>query len=335
MPIPPSEPPTEGVTVLYIAGWGRSGTTVLDTILGAHRGIFSGGELHYLWERGFVEGRKCGCGRPLAECALWNQVLHSAFGGSPPEPERMVELQRQLVRVRHTGGLISRRLRDADRELQEYLDVLARLYPAIAEVSGSAVVVDSSKRPSDAAMLAGVPGVRPYLLHLVRDPRAVAFSWRRPKEQLDRPAPATLRRHGVLDSTVSWTTWNVGTEALRRSYPPGHYLRMRYEDFAAAPLESVRRILSMIGVDERDSPFTGDRTIELPGNHTASGNPNRFRTGETTIRTDDAWRRDQRRVDRWVATSVALPLLRRYGYSVSGRPRAARSASGQSAVSVD
>ena len=37
--------------VLYILGWGRSGSTVLGNILGEVDGFFCAGELHYLWER--------------------------------------------------------------------------------------------------------------------------------------------------------------------------------------------------------------------------------------------------------------------------------------------
>jgi len=33
--------------VLYIAGWGRSGSTILDNVLGQLDGCFSTGELNY------------------------------------------------------------------------------------------------------------------------------------------------------------------------------------------------------------------------------------------------------------------------------------------------
>jgi len=34
--------------VLYIAGWGRSGSTILDNVLGQVDGFFSAGELMFL-----------------------------------------------------------------------------------------------------------------------------------------------------------------------------------------------------------------------------------------------------------------------------------------------
>src|SRR5205823_1051409 len=47
--------------VLYIAGPGRSGSTVLDQVLGELPGFVSTGELQALWQRGLVERRPCGC----------------------------------------------------------------------------------------------------------------------------------------------------------------------------------------------------------------------------------------------------------------------------------
>src|SRR5690348_4870275 len=54
---------TGGVpTVLYLGGLGRSGTAVLERVLGELPGACSVGELVYLWERGVLRGETCGCG---------------------------------------------------------------------------------------------------------------------------------------------------------------------------------------------------------------------------------------------------------------------------------
>ena len=69
------------VKVLYIAGWGRSGTTLLDNLLGQIEGFTSTGELHNLWQRGLIDGRDCGCGLRLTDCPFWQEVLTAGFGG--------------------------------------------------------------------------------------------------------------------------------------------------------------------------------------------------------------------------------------------------------------
>ncbi|MFD0598780.1 hypothetical protein ACFQZ4_46160 [Catellatospora coxensis] len=69
------------------------------------------------------------------------------------------------------------------------------------------------------------------------------------------------------------------------------------------------------------SPFVGDRTVELAANHTVSGNPGRFRTGTVELRADDAWRDQLPVATRLATTALALPLMQRYGYPLTGQNR--------------
>jgi hypothetical protein len=61
----PPKPLDAAVRVLYIGGWGRSGSTLLDLILGQAPGVFSAGEVREIWQSGLVENRPCGCERPF------------------------------------------------------------------------------------------------------------------------------------------------------------------------------------------------------------------------------------------------------------------------------
>jgi hypothetical protein len=66
---------SDRVKVLYIAGSGRSGSTILDNTLGQIDGFFSVGELRYIWERGLIEDRLCGCGERVHQCPFWAAAL--------------------------------------------------------------------------------------------------------------------------------------------------------------------------------------------------------------------------------------------------------------------
>ena len=66
--------------VVYVGSWGRSGSTLLDLVLGQIPGFVSVGELRYLWERGLAERQLCGCGRPVTGCPFWGAVLEEVFG---------------------------------------------------------------------------------------------------------------------------------------------------------------------------------------------------------------------------------------------------------------
>ncbi|WIM98493.1 sulfotransferase [Actinoplanes oblitus] len=301
---------TRLVKVMYIAGWGRSGTTIVDNILNSYDGVFSTGELFYLWSRGLLEGRKCGCGVTLPRCALWGDILDVAFGADRPDPRRVAQLQRQAIRVRHTPALTGP---VAGPEAEEYRQVTHRLYGAIAEVTGARLIIDSSKIPSAAALLPGMSGVRPYLLHMIRDPRAVTHSWMRTVPQVDRRKPAMMHREAPAASTMHWLIRNALAERLAGAYD-GRYRLLRYEDFVAEPRATIEGLLDFAGVDAGGGPFLDDATVRLAVNHTIAGNPGRFRTGEVALRVDDRWRREQTAGPRLTATALALPLLHRYGY---------------------
>ena len=295
--------------VLYIAGWGRSGSTLLDMLLGQIDGFLSTGELRYVWERGVIGDWTCGCQRSVKTCPLWSKVLDAIAVSREPEARTIVEWQRQATRFRHTRRLLARTSTDVagDDALHSYINVMQRLYSAIGEATGSRVIIDSSKRPSDAAALTLAPNLDLYVVHLVRDPRAVAYSWGRRQSGIDR--------HGVVDSTISWVTWNLMSDGVRRKLPQRSML-VRYESFVNDPQKTLTRIVEMVGEDPLRVPDAHGKIFDVKETHTVSGNPGRFRSGSIEVRSDDEWRDRLRWRQMLGATVLALPLLRRYGYPV-------------------
>jgi hypothetical protein len=258
----------------------------------------------------------------VLECPVWSEVLADAYGDIDRQAldaraGAALRTQRTAVRIRHTWGLLRRSPNALPPErLRTYASLVAPLYRSIGATTGASVIIDSSKRPSDAALLRLIPGVDVYVLHLVRDPRAVAYSWRRRREQPDPNGPATLSRNGTIHSTSRWMYRNAAAEAVIRTFRSDRVFQLRYESFVADPRETVR---SMIRFLEEEGPgplFLDDRSVELGTNHTVSGNPSRFRIGAVRITDDREWERRQRARHRIIATAVALPFLRRYGYPV-------------------
>jgi hypothetical protein len=295
--------------VLYIVGWGRSGSTLLDTLLGQIDGFLSTGELRYVWERGVIGDWACGCQRSVKTCPLWSNVLDAVAANHAEEARSIVEWQRQATRFRHTRRLLARTSTDAagDDALHSYINVMQRLYSAIGEATGSRVIIDSSKRPSDAAALTLAPNLRLYVVHLVRDPRAVAHSWQRRQPGIDR--------HGVVNSTLSWVTWNLMSDGVRRKLPRRSTL-VRYETFVDDPRTTLARIVELVGEDPTKVPPANGRVFDVRETHTVSGNPRRFQSGRIEVRPDDEWRGRMDPARKIGATVLALPLLGRYGYPI-------------------
>lgn len=63
-----------GPAILYIGGYGRSGSTILDMMLSAHPAIASGGEIFRLPELFACAEARCSCGRALRACPVWGRV---------------------------------------------------------------------------------------------------------------------------------------------------------------------------------------------------------------------------------------------------------------------
>jgi hypothetical protein len=303
------------VKVLAIIGQGRSGSTILDNVLGEIDGWFSAGELHNLWKRGLVRGHSCGCGRPVTKCRVWMDVLDQArrrLGRPLPPPERVVDWQDSLVSPSRTQILVNETTESLGPPLSDYVALLDCLYGAIADVTGARLIIDSSKRPAHGAVLHLPAHISPFFVQLVRDPRAVSYSRRRTKTDADK---REMRRDGPFRSAQRWRRRNQEAELVRRQHSAASSLLLRYEDFVADPRAAISDILNLVG-ETAEIPVSNDNEVVFGESHTAAGNPSRFLRGVLRLREDDQWVTDQKPGDRLVATCLSYPLLKRYGYRV-------------------
>jgi hypothetical protein len=298
--------------VLYIGGTGRSGSTILDQILGQSDGFFSVGELSHIWERGLVSRRKCGCGLPVPECPTWSAILAQAFGEPwSVDPRRIATLKngRRSLSSFALGHHVNRAGNN------EYQRAIESLYRAVHQYTGSRVIVDSSKSPVYAKRLDSFADVVVYFVHLVRDPRATAYSWLRKRSLPDFGDDRLMLRQSPLETARRWVKWQLVAEFLWRG-KADRYLLLKYEDFVRHPQATVEQILRFVGEPPSQLPFLGEATVRLVPTHSVSGNPSRFKTGTVELRDDREWVNNMRRADRMLVTALTWPLLRRYGYSL-------------------
>jgi hypothetical protein len=311
---------TPQVHVLYIAGIGRSGSTLLCRTLGAVHGCFATGELMRFLCRGVNNRDLCSCGAPVDRCALWGRVLAELQERCPG-----LDLERlDHTRKRVTEGweflrylFLPRASSELARDLEDYRSFLSALYCSIRTATSCRVVVDSSKNFMFAKLLTETHDVRVHILHLVRDSRGVAHSLARTREE-----PGTnghkkyFRQHGPVLSSILWSAAQLSTEwlAARASY----VMRVRYEEFVADPRAVVggvlRKLSPVIGAAE--AAHVNGGSVKLGTDHIIASNPNRSERGEIRLEEDAAWRFEMSPGRRWLVTGLTFPLLRRYGYSV-------------------
>jgi hypothetical protein len=281
-----------------------SGSTIFGNVLGSVEDFFHPGELRTLWDEGLCGLQACGCGKQVTDCPVWSSVVTTGFGESA-DPEAFARWRAEAVRVRHTTRLLREHPGRATGwpALDASIRITDRLYRAVAHVTKARIVVDTSKRAGDAALLRLLPNVDGCFVHLVRDPRAVSHGWRRRNPD-----------NGLVRAAAEWSAFSALHEAIRRRAPRARSIRIRYEDFVACPEAALRAVTALVGQDPATLPLADQRTAQLPLNHTMSGNWTRFGSGRVELREDRAWQRDLSAAERASVVAATWPLMLRYGY---------------------
>ena len=301
--------------VLYIGGASRSGTTLLERLIGRLPDTQTLGEVRHLWSRGILDNQLCGCGTPFRECAFWSGVGSRAFGGWSAELGRAMSLiQERQDRSRRIPALAANHLRGtSSADVRDHAATYGRLYAAAAEESGQRIVIDSSKHVSQPFVLLSDPGINLRIVHVVRDPRGVAHSW---SKQVVRPEitgeTQLMDRLSARQVALDWDVQNAPFALAQRLGIPR--LVVRYEDLLAAPAVAMAVVARFMGVALTDS-YRGEltrRVVSLSKVHSAAGNPMRFRTGPVELRADEAWQREMSRHDRRVVSLLTGPLVAGY-----------------------
>ena len=305
--------------VLFLGGLGRSGTTLVERLLGELPGVCALGEVVHLWQRDLRDDERCGCGARFSACGFWRRVGALAFGGwHNVDVDRVHYLRAAVERTRHIPRLAT--AVEAPEEVHEYAEYYTRVYAAAAEVSGARVVVDSSKHSALAHVLRWSNDLDLRVVHVVRDARGVAYSWTKTVARPETDGTEEMTRYSPGRSALLWNAHNAAFGLLARRGVAVH--RVRYEEFVASPQASLTALASFAGVElgPSDLDFLQPGQADLPGHadlkvgHSAAGNPMRFTVGRLPLRRDDAWVASLPPRQRRLVGAVCAPMLRAYGY---------------------
>lgn len=298
--------------VLFIGGYTRSGSTLLERVLARADGYVACGEIRHLWREGLKENRLCGCGAPFRECGFWREVFNDAYGSMEAlDPDEVLRLKESVDRFWRIPQIRRRALASPRRraDTTEYRSLLARLYESVRTVSGADVIIDSTKDSSHGHMLSTLESVDLDVVHLVRDSRAVAHSWQRKK--YNPGGGREMDRYGLLRTALGWDATNFLVGWLKSHART--YTRLRYEDFVDDPAGGTQGVYNAVGRFGA-TPALDDRRIELTPDHSVAGNPIRFKQGPIEISHDEEWHRAMRGRSRALVAAASWPGLKAYGF---------------------
>jgi hypothetical protein len=298
--------PSTPLRVLYIMGHSRSGSTILNNLLGFHPQVVAAGELVNLVERGWHKHLPCSCGEPGDLCPFWKEVRHhwNQLAGGEDLP-RYVRLQRRFERARSIPRVLYSLYR-GDPVFDEYVRSTILLFTAVARVAKRDVVVDASKNPVRALALSRTPEIDLTIVHLIRDARGVAWSFNRSSQP-------------VAKTALFWIAVTLISSLVSKFSHKS--LLLRYEDLARFPRTALSRIQPLVGLSYDHVSAFVEAGGKIPSVHCIAGNRLR-KQGPLKLRLDEEWGLALPLRDKTVVWLLAGWLLRCFGYR-----RARRSAS--------
>jgi hypothetical protein len=310
------------VDAAYILSAGRSGSTLLNLLLGSHPAAIAVGELTHL-PKNVALDTPCACGERVRACPFWRDVLarHGrklgvdlaadpyaldlGFVGATRVVDHAAQTRGYKATWKLRHGLAHARLAYgvplpslATRRFDRGIDETLRLYATIREASGAQVVVDASKTYLKGIALYGRAAGRMRLIVLTRDGRASFYS--RLRDGFDR------RR--ALDAWLHY--YERALPLVERQVPSAHVTWVRYEDLATDPAATCARVCAGLELDYSPQMLDFSRRPS----HVANGNDMRLQS-DKPIRLDTRWQTELSDADRRYFEAAAGALNSRLGYA--------------------
>jgi hypothetical protein len=226
--------------------------------------------------------------------------IYSAAAPAGKNPLRLMPEPLELALALGAAPVL-RLLQGCSSKASRYAAIAANSWAvaeAMAMVSGSRFVVDSSKSPVRLKLLYMTRPSRVRVVHLVRDGRAVTAS--------------AMRRRQMSASTAAriWQRDNRNLAVMLKTIPKRFITKVRYERLCEDPAGELKRVCEFLDIEfENGMVGLWGRPV-----HNIPGNPMLFDRQVRAIRRDDKWRRDLAEKDMQAFERAAGRLNRSFGY---------------------
>lgn len=214
--------------IIFISGMGRSGTSVLDLMIGAHPKYVGVGEAFGLIEPNSkrladAEGVHCSCGQIATECSFWGEAVH--------------------------------RLRKSDETTASgrygvFLDVFKEHY------GPDRIPVDSSKSITALKALTGTPRVDVKVIYMIRDVRGWTVSLRQQQGQNFKYLPSYQRFLRNIPGRLFWR-WYLANKRNQEDIQKlgTAWLQLSYEELCLYPVSSLAKISGFLNEQFTEKVF--------------------------------------------------------------------------------
>jgi len=271
--------------ILYLLGSGRSGTTLLATILNSTNDISTTGELHQFYT--YLKNLSaCSCGKIVSNCEFWSGVI-AEMDLTKDEIHTFQKKQNNEEGHRYIPSILLGRKASSD-----YITSQEKLFTAISNHTNKNWTLDSSKYIGRFLLLNQIPDINIKGIYVVRDVRGVINSFNK-QVQTPRKPISTILYYILTNSfgqLVCWMNKDV--------------IKIKYEDFIDNPHEHTKNIYNNLLGQNSNVPLND--FFEIP--HIIGGN--RLKSRKTIkIKKDTAWKTTISRPKQIVYYLLCLPFM--------------------------
>jgi hypothetical protein len=313
---------SQSLNLIYVASIAFSGTTLFESILGAHSQIDTCGEIH-VWPHELEQGgvKPTGSGQHVQESEFWREMRRRVDPLTQPSPAihffREFHHAGQTLRLEHLRDFAASPLSaDTRAAVHQYgrnnYDVFHAFRETVAGRTGRRPtwVVDASKDPYRLLWLARSGLFNLKVFHLVKDPRSFAYSATRRSVEDDERLLFIKRNYFSARRSLAWVVQNaLFTQVAEHHLGDGNYMLINYEELASSPKEVFEQACSMLGCDFEEKAVDNFRSGSP---YAMAGNPMRQESRDIAL--DERWREQFPSLSRNIAWFVSSLNRTQYGY---------------------
>ncbi|MGN6646916.1 MAG: sulfotransferase, partial [Cytophaga sp.] len=270
----------EKINVIYILSNGRSGSTILDLLLGTLPFTWTMGELQNL-PKDYSENRVCGCTKQLSSCNFWSKIYGDSYINNFGTITSLSYFrdkypQGRVIRWSMLRDVLRKSIRpkykaDAIKYSEANYQLMQKVLHEAKVRKGEQVnwLVDASKDPYRLMWLhaSGLFNIR--VIHITKDPRALVYSMT--NKDLNKSFLKSMRM------VVKWFGENLIMSILcKRHFEKTETYQLQYEKMVSNTEEEFARMTQLFGVSLSDVKKEEFRNHM---NHGISGNQARWRGG--------------------------------------------------------
>ena len=273
--------------VIYIAGTGHCGSTLLDLLMGSSPEVFSTGEISFynIYRDGEMYNKnnsayRCTCGKDFDACDFWNKVNAS---GNFKIKKRYTLIENIKVSLRILFPFLNRNKTAFTDDSYELFEAVKQEAAKVGEEP--VYLLDSSKDPRRLFYLLNDERIDVHVVYLMRDARAVGHSY----NAKSRLKFNLTRKNFYTSIILRWLAVNtlVGSLLKRMEVQKNAPLVLDYEHFCRQTPEVVSLLNKRFGIYISETDYIAK--LNKTTYHNVDGNELRFKKIDN-IKLSERWR---------------------------------------------